>query len=127
VLEHTKDPWIVLEKLKTKFNIGGKILASIPNVRFYTNLLNLFFKKDWKYEDVGILDKTHLRFFTKKSMVRLFTDSGYVVDKIIGINGPRKIHIRFITTLFNILTLGLFSDILYPQYLIVAIPLKNEI
>jgi 2-polyprenyl-3-methyl-5-hydroxy-6-metoxy-1,4-benzoquinol methylase len=127
VLEHTKDPWIVLEKLKTKFNIGGKILASIPNVRFYTNLLNLFFKKDWKYEDVGILDKTHLRFFTKKSMVRLFTDSGYVVDKIIVINGPRKIHIRFITTLFNILTLGLFSDILYPQYLIVAIPLKNEI
>ncbi|MFH1454927.1 MAG: class I SAM-dependent methyltransferase [bacterium] len=124
VLEHLEDPWNILRQSSVKLNKEGKLVASIPNVRFYTNLLNLLFRKDWKYENAGILDKTHLRFFTKKSMIRLFSDSGYTIEKVVGINGPRKIHKVCISFLFNVLTLGFFSDIKYPQFLIIAKPKK---
>ena len=120
VLKHMENPWDILKESLVKLNKKGKIIASIPNVRFYTNFFNLLFKNDWKYENAGILDKTHLRFFAKKSMIRLFTDSDYVIEKVVGINGPRKIHKVCIAFFFNIITLGLLSDIMYPQFLIIA-------
>ncbi len=124
VLEHMENPWNILKQSSVKLNKEGRILASIPNVRFYNNLLNIFLKKDWKYENAGILDKTHLRFFTKKSMFRLFIDSGYIIEKIVGINGPRKLYKVCTAFFFNIITLGFFSDIVYPQFLIIAKPQK---
>ena len=68
VLEHFENPWAVLENVKTKLNASGVVVASIPNVAYITNLVELILKKDWRYKpEGGILDKTHLRFFTKKS------------------------------------------------------------
>ena len=62
------------------------IVGSIPNVRHVSVLLMMLIRKDWKYTDTGILDKTHLRFFTEESLKRVFVSSEYIVEKIYGIN-----------------------------------------
>ena len=87
VLEHLVQPGEVLQRLQTKLAPNGCVIGSIPNVRFFDNLVNLFIKKEWRYEDEGVLDRTHLRFFTEKSLRRLFEENGYRVDVFQGING----------------------------------------
>jgi 2-polyprenyl-3-methyl-5-hydroxy-6-metoxy-1,4-benzoquinol methylase len=66
IIEHLADPWKVMSSLKRKISPNGFFVCSIPNVLFWKNLYELLIKRDWKYVDSGILDKTHLRFFTKK-------------------------------------------------------------
>lgn len=66
VLEHLADPSLVLKILITKLNNNGRIVASIPNIRYISVLIGLIVRKDFKYMPGGIMDFTHLRFFTKK-------------------------------------------------------------
>lgn len=112
VLEHLADPALVLKKIKSKLSQKGNIVASIPNVRYIGVLKGLILKKDWKYMDFGVLDKTHLRFFTQKSIERLFKEAGYKILKIKGINNSKS----FKFNIFNFFTLGFFSDIKFLQY-----------
>jgi 2-polyprenyl-3-methyl-5-hydroxy-6-metoxy-1,4-benzoquinol methylase len=119
VLEHLIDPTLILINIKPKLKDNGLILASIPNVRFIYNLFELIVKKDWEYKNQGILDYTHFRFFTQKSMRRMFQNAGYVVIKQKGINKTSAFKLK----LFNILTLGFFADTLYQQF--VCISSKN--
>lgn len=86
VIEHMVDHDYFFKNIKDKMKEDGKLLISIPNVRFINNLYNLIFKRDWHYEDQGILDKTHLRFFTKKSLINTLLGSGYEIDHLEGIN-----------------------------------------
>ena len=80
VLEHLQDPYSTLERVKAKLNAGGQVIASIPNVRHWSVLKDLLEGK-WDYTDAGILDKSHLRFFTRKSVMQLFQNAGYeIVD-----------------------------------------------
>ncbi len=67
VLEHLIDPFEFLCYLKNKLNQDGVLIASIPNIRHYKTLFDLFFKGNWTYRNVGTLDITHLRFFTYSS------------------------------------------------------------
>ncbi len=78
VLEHLRFPEAVLQKLNRTLKDTGTIVASIPNVRHWSVLRPLL-EGDWNYEDAGILDRTHLRFFTRKSILKIFADSGYAV------------------------------------------------
>lgn len=78
VLEHLVDPYEVIALIKLKLRKKGEIIASIPNVRHWTVIKNLIEGK-WDYEKAGLLDKTHLRFFTLKSAVELFTNTGFNV------------------------------------------------
>lgn len=116
VLEHLYDPYEILRLARNKLNPLGIIVASIPNVRFFDNLYELIIKGDWKYKEAGILDYTHLRFFTKKSILRLFNEAGYMVVHHEGIN--EKNTIKFY--LFNLITFGIFKDTKYRQFLCVA-------
>ena len=75
VLEHLRDPLSALVKLKRHLSDSGAIVASIPNVRFYEVIRRLA-EGRWEYEEFGILDKTHLRFFTKKEIEVLFLQAG---------------------------------------------------
>ena len=93
VIEHMEQPWNFLKSIKNKMTLNASIVLSIPNVRFYNNLRELLFHKDWKYEDSGILDITHLRFFTEKSIVRLLNENGFKIEMIKGIN-PIKVRKR---------------------------------
>jgi 2-polyprenyl-3-methyl-5-hydroxy-6-metoxy-1,4-benzoquinol methylase len=122
VLEHLVDPYQVLLAIKQKLSSRGVIVSSIPNVRFFRNLFNLVVKGDWRYEDAGILDKTHLRFFTKKSIKSMFESLGYRVIQIKGINATPSWKV----TLFNLVTLGTFSDTRYLQFCCVAEPVRDS-
>lgn len=81
VLEHLVDPWAVVKKLTPLLSERGVIIASIPNIQHYTVLKGLI-KGKFEYEEAGILDKTHLRFFTRQSAIALMTSSGLVLDAV---------------------------------------------
>jgi glycosyltransferase involved in cell wall biosynthesis/precorrin-6B methylase 2 len=75
VLEHLRNPRAVLERLSRLLKPGGKILISLPNVANIWVRLNLLLGR-FNYSRVGILDETHLRFFTLKTAKQLAADSG---------------------------------------------------
>jgi 2-polyprenyl-3-methyl-5-hydroxy-6-metoxy-1,4-benzoquinol methylase len=75
VLEHTIDPLGVLRRLSTLLADGGHVIVSLPNVAAWTVRFNLLAGK-FAYEQSGILDDTHLRFFTKETATRLVEDAG---------------------------------------------------
>lgn len=76
VLEHLTDPWKVLENIRKYLKPGGKILASIPNIMHFTTIRGLLYG-NWTYEDSGILDRTHMRFFTLNEIRKMFINAGY--------------------------------------------------
>lgn len=112
VIEHMVDPYSLLYKIKSKLSKTGVIASSIPNVRHYNTLFSLVFKKQWRYEDAGVLDRTHLRFFTGKSIREMFDEQGYDIIKMKGLNRSTHRTINIV----NILSLGWLSDTLYLQY-----------
>lgn len=118
VLEHFVDPWKVLLKLKPHLTEGGHVIASIPNVRYFDNIYNLLMKRDWQYTEHGILDITHLRFFTERSIKTLFLGCGYEVVEITGIG--RKRSKRITRGLLNVISLNTLSDIKYLQFACIA-------
>ncbi|HEU0137438.1 MAG TPA: class I SAM-dependent methyltransferase [Flavobacterium sp.] len=116
VLEHLADPYSVLDILKSKLTPGGVIISSIPNVRFYRTFSRVVFAKDWRYDEFGIMDKTHLRFFTGKSIRRMYEELGYNVLTHEPINVTKSLK----PILFNILVLFTQMDIRNLQYATVA-------
>lgn len=122
VLEHLVDPFKALIEIKNKLKTGGVVVCSIPNIRYFFVLKDLLFKKQWRYEDSGVLDKTHLRFFTKNSILDMFNVLGYQILEIKGINKSTSKKLA----LFNILTFGYFSDTRYSQFACVAKPLATH-
>ena len=116
VLEHLADPYSVLDILKSKLAKGGVVISSIPNVRFYRTFSKVVFAKDWKYDEFGIMDKTHLRFFTGKSIRRMYEDLGYEIL----IHEPINITKSLKPILFNIPLLFTHMDIRNLQYATVA-------
>ena len=81
VLEHLRNPWKVLQETKQILKKNGYVVASIPNIAHGAIRLALLQGK-FEYMDLGILDNTHLRFFTKKTVQELFDKSGYIVNAI---------------------------------------------
>jgi 2-polyprenyl-3-methyl-5-hydroxy-6-metoxy-1,4-benzoquinol methylase len=116
VLEHLIEPTEVLKNIRSKLSENGSIIASIPNIRYINIFYELLIKKDWKYKDSGILDSTHLRFFTKKSMKRMFENADYTIMKQKGINPKTTWTFR----LFNIFTLGILNDTRYLEFICIA-------
>jgi len=86
VIEHMEQPWNFLKSIRKKMTANSSLVLSIPNVRYYDNLKKLLYHKDWKYVDAGILDITHLRFFTEKSIIRLLNENGFEIEMMKGIN-----------------------------------------
>ena len=113
VLEHLVDPWKQLKRLLQYVSPNGIVVASIPNVRNWRVVVPLLVAGEWEYKDSGILDKTHLRFFTKKSITKLFELNNLRIKKIIPIGRRSKIVAR--------LRVGFLSELITPQYLIVGI------
>ncbi|MCF6295542.1 MAG: class I SAM-dependent methyltransferase [Flavobacteriaceae bacterium] len=116
VLEHLVDPYTVLQKIKSKLSPQGVVISSIPNIRYHSALVKLLFNKDFEYTDHGVMDKTHLRFFTKKSIYNMYTNLGYDVKKHVGINPTKSIK----PFLYNIPLLFTATDIKYLQFATVA-------
>lgn len=86
VIEHMTDHDWFLQNIQKKMTADALIVGSLPNVRYITNLVDLLVRKDWPYTNSGILDRTHLRFFTEKSLRRALTGNGFAVQELHGIN-----------------------------------------
>lgn len=76
VLEHLPDPTIPLRAFSKLLSPGGSLVVSLPNIAYLTVRLGLLFGR-FEYRDEGILDRTHLRFFTRRSARRLFESTGW--------------------------------------------------
>jgi 2-polyprenyl-3-methyl-5-hydroxy-6-metoxy-1,4-benzoquinol methylase len=87
VLEHLYDPWRTLVRIRSWLAPGTRVLASVPNVRNLVTLDDLAAGR-WEYEPDGVLDITHLRFFTKASLRELFEETGYDVLEMVPIFRP---------------------------------------
>ncbi len=116
VLEHMSDPSKVLYQFKDKLAPGGILISSIPNIRYHNALLPILLRKDFQYKNSGVMDYTHLRFFTSKSIRRMFREQGYEIVKHEGINRSKSLK----PLLYNIPFLFTQMDIFYPQYATVA-------
>lgn len=120
VIEHMLDHDRFLREIKNYMTDSGVLVGSIPNVRYYGNLFNLIIRKEWAYKDEGILDRTHLRFFTERSLRRTLTDNGYKIEKLHGINGKLLLRKNLVHALLvyttTIVTFGYFRDIRYLQF-----------
>ena len=108
VIEHMTDHEEFFQSIKKKIKKEGCLVASIPNVRYILNLIELLVKKDWEYKDSGILDRTHLRFFTEKSLKRTIIDSGFEIDQFKGINIYRSGGVK--RYFFNVVFMLLGQD-----------------
>lgn len=116
VLEHLVDPWRVMAQLVTHLKPGGRLIASIPNVRNWHALLPLLFAGRWQYADAGILDKTHLRFFTCNSAQSLVTGAGLQISSMQRLPLATSPRAKWA----NRLSLGLLQDFITLQFLICA-------
>lgn len=117
VIEHVFDPLSLLRTVAAKVERDGKVIASVPNVRYFRVLSSLLFQGDWKYEDSGVLDFTHIRFFTRKSILRLFAEAGLVVETCQPISKTKSLR----PFILDLLTWGRFGqDSRFKQFAIVA-------
>lgn len=81
ILEHLRNPWKVLQETRNILKPQGYVVASIPNIAHGAIRLALL-QGNFEYKTLGILDNTHLRFFTRETVDKLFEDSGYLIDVI---------------------------------------------
>ena len=81
VLEHLVDPWEVLRKLRSLMKPGALVFASTPNVSNYKVVLMLL-RGQWRLTDRGVMDRTHLRWFTPQTFREMFESCGYCVHQV---------------------------------------------
>lgn len=114
VIEHLPDHDVFFEDIQKKMKPGGALIGSIPNVRYYKNLRSLLFDGDWAYAEDGVLDRTHLRFFTEKSLLDTLNNHHFSIEKFERINGVTGF--KFFIFLLNLITLNRSSDSRYLQF-----------
>lgn len=118
--EHMMDSEGTLRIAKKMAHEHSLFVFSIPNIRHFRVLYDLIFRKDWKYVEAGILDRTHLRFFTEKSFLRLLAGHGLSPVSIFGLNTSKKPVYRAVFLFFDLLTFWRHKDIKYRQFLVIA-------
>lgn len=79
VIEHLQNPWKAIENMRELLAPGGEVIASIPNVGHISNLYEVL-SGNWTYKSMGLLDRTHLRFFTKKEIIKLFQEAQFDIQ-----------------------------------------------
>jgi SAM-dependent methyltransferase len=118
LLEHLPQPEIVLDAFRRRAPASAHLLFSVPNVRYVEVVGELLLKRDWKYREHGVLDRTHLRFFTRKSFRRLLEDQGLEVVRDGFSTSCRNLPFR----LLDRLLLGSLREFRYMQYVGLARP-----
>jgi trans-aconitate methyltransferase len=93
VLEHMYNPWSALVLARTLLTDDGIVLASIPNVR-NLRLINNLINGRWTYEGLGLLDVTHIRFFTLAEVRDMFAQTGFQVDAVAQSFDPMLAQVR---------------------------------
>jgi SAM-dependent methyltransferase len=114
ILEHLVDPWRLMRRVHLWLKPGGCVVVSVPNVRFLGVIWDLALRGLWRYTDAGITDVTHLRFFTRRTLLAMLEGSGLVTTHwSMVMHGRRKHGI-------SVVTRGLLDEWLGGQILAVA-------
>lgn len=128
VIEHMTDHDAFLRSIQVYMAPGAYLVGSLPNVRFYGNLFNLLVAGDWHYQEWGILDRTHFRFFTMRSVRRSLEQTGFKVQRLDGLNEDtrsrwdvRTLAERLFRRMLIVLSAGAARDIKYVQIGFLAI------
>jgi trans-aconitate methyltransferase len=79
-LEHLTDPWSILQRIRNVIPQSGVIVACIPNVQHWSVQARLSVG-DFNYQESGLMDKTHLRWFTRKTIIEMFDKSGFQIQE----------------------------------------------
>ena len=114
VLEHLVEPKIVLGKVKKYLKPNGYVLVSMPNIRHYSAFIRIFIKGDFKYDESGLFDYTHMRFYCKKNIADLLTGSGFKIHQT-----KSSISIykgKSMAKILNRITFGIFEEFLSLQF-----------
>lgn len=90
VLEHLVDPWTVLRRLRTLLRPGAAVFASSPAVSHHS-VIRMLLDGRWDLQDAGVMDRTHLRWFTPSSYAQMFRDCSY---QVISVENMRRMSWR---------------------------------
>lgn len=113
ILEHLIDPWEMVDRIYKMLKKDGALICSIPNIRYWKITKDLVLTGRWNYTDKGILDSTHLRFFTKSTFFEMLHNANYRITwQEMSIPGKKKYA--------NLLTFGIFSEFLATQIKVMA-------
>lgn len=127
VLEHLRDPWAVLRKLRSYADPDFSIVACIPNAQHWSLQVSLNAGL-FRYQDQGLLDRTHLRWFTRLTMIEMFRDAGFTIvegfPRIFNEPGRDQVlpAIRNMAASIGIDPKAAVQDALPLQYVVRAIP-----
>lgn len=116
VIEHLVDPWRVVKALFGLCRPGGCMILSVPNLRYWQVLYDLVVRRQFRYEEKGILDQSHLRFFTAESVCELLAGAG-------GREVTLQFHPRTLgglTAVLNAATFNVARDVFSWQLLVRA-------
>jgi len=115
VIEHMSDPSIFLKKIRQKMKTNANLIGSIPNVRHLSMLKMLLIDQKWEYTESGIMDRTHLRFFSKKDIATLLNNNQFTVHLLNGINGYKpQYNLKYLIKLIIFFVFG--QDLRYIQF-----------
>lgn len=114
ILEHLKDPYALVRRIRGWLKQGGWLVCSVPNVRHWRVIADLVCRGAWEYCDAGIMDRTHLRFFTRRSCFSMLQNGGFVVEGSRILISGRKY------SLLDRMTFGLFEELLGSQIVVKA-------
>jgi len=115
VLAHLPDSTGTLQQLAKLLVPGGHVIVSVPNIAHFSVSVPLLLRRRFNYQDAGILDRTHLRFFVEDSAIKLLNDASLIVTSALssGLQGPKA---RFL----NFASLGLLQHHLTKQYIMLG-------
>ncbi|MHB1534374.1 MAG: class I SAM-dependent methyltransferase [Acidimicrobiales bacterium] len=82
VLEHLRNPWAVTRWAAEQLVTGGCLVISVPNIRHARLVRWVLLKRCWPYEEVGIFDRTHLRFFAFRNLGQLLEGTGLEISEL---------------------------------------------
>lgn len=113
VLEHLVDPWRVVARMADLLKPGGVFLSSIPNVRNHRVLRPLVLRGDFRYQQAGLMDRSHLRFFCRRNIREMFEGAGLTVEAMEENMGGYGLKHRLVDRL----SFGLLHDLFVFQFL----------
>ena len=117
ILEHLVEPWDVVRRLGPLLAPGGRLIVSVPNVRHWRFVWRLLVHGDFHYREAGILDRTHLRFFTRETAAELATSGGL---RLVHRGSATCYRPRDVRGLLIRASGGRMESLLAKQFLIVA-------
>ena len=119
VLEHLHNPEEILKKMRKYLTKDGCILASIPNL-MHGDVITELLKGNFSYQDSGILDRTHLRFFTRKEIIKMFDRCRYSIKYLGGIRVEPAKNLEMLKQLYQLPNVAGSEEFSTYQYMVRA-------